>query len=310
MKLLKNLTSVALIALVAMGCQEEDQVFGAIKTPTNLEVSATITGADAENPYGDGSGEVTFTASATDALSYKFVLGTFEKVAPSGSYTHIFSTLGVNTYDVVVLAYGAGGTTTSSVITIDVRADYTPPADFLQKLLGDTGTRTWRIKAEGPGHFGLGPVNDWPFAYYSAAPGDKAATGMYDDRYIFSEDGTFTHITNSVNDDNGTDTSGTVFGRDPYIMNDLGPTSEVPNGADIENYPLDDYSELWSVIAPGGTKTFVFSGLAFIGYYTGGNHQYVIMEDPDNPMPSNEFRIKTTDANSEFDWGFIIIADE
>ena len=92
MKLFKNLASMVLIAGIAMSCQEEDQQFGTIMAPKALEVTATIVGADADNPYGDGSGEVVFSAQAYGALSYKFVVGNFEKVAPSGTYSHIFST--------------------------------------------------------------------------------------------------------------------------------------------------------------------------------------------------------------------------
>ena len=58
----------------------------------------------------------------------------------------------------------------------------------------------------------------------------------------------------------------------------------------------------WTLTAPGGTETISLSGTAFLGYYTGGNHQYQIF-DRETP---NEMILKTTDANAEFDWWFII----
>ena len=37
-----------------------------------------------------------------------------------------------------------------------------------------------------------------------------------------------------------------------------------------------DYSEQWSLSAPGGVETLSLTNLAFTGYYTGGNHEYII----------------------------------
>ena len=118
---------------------------------------------------------------------------------------------------------------------------------------------------------------------------------MYDDRLTFSSDGTFTHVTN-----------GTIFGRDPFIVNDLGPnTTGNVNGADIENYVYNDYSETWTLTAPGGVETISLSGIGFIGYYTGGNHTYEIF---DRGVP-NEMILKTTDGDATFDWWFIIVLE-
>ena len=44
--------------------------------PTNLSVSISIEGTDSNNPNGDGSGLVKFTASATNAVSYSYRFGT------------------------------------------------------------------------------------------------------------------------------------------------------------------------------------------------------------------------------------------
>ncbi|WP_289044495.1 glycoside hydrolase family 16 protein [uncultured Olleya sp.] len=300
-----NFSLLVLMLTLIFACQEEDQTFGEIVAPSNLVVTATIVGQDASNPNGDGSGLVHFNATADNALSYKYNFGTSQLNAPSGSTSFTFSDLGVNTYTVAVVAYGTAGVSTTSTIEVEVLATYSPPADLLDALVGD-GSKTWRIKSEKNGHFGLGPVGGTVAAeWYGAAPGEKSATGMYDDRFIFNEDGTFTHIVNSTNDDPATNTSGTIFGRDP-LVNELGPHSETPNGADIENYPYQDYSETWVITAPGGVETINISNLGFIGYYTGGNHRYEIFS---RDIP-NELTIRTTDGNSEFDWWFIITSEE
>ncbi len=291
------------IAFLVVGCEEETYEFGEITPPSDIAVTAVIQGADEANPYGDGSGIVSYTASGEDAISYKFIFNESETVAPSGEHTYLFSNTGVDTYTVTAVAIGTGGVTSSVAINTEVLVTYEPPADLLEKLFGN-GEKTWRVKSEAQSHFGLGEVNgnDFDNIWWRAAPGEKSETGMYDDRYIFNIDGTFTHITNSVNGDN----TGTIFGRERPLEADLGPTDEAPNGADIENYPYNDYTETMTISAPGGIETISLTGYGFIGYYSGGNHQYMIM---DRGTPG-ELVIKTTDDIAEFDWWFIITDEE
>ena len=288
---------------VFMGCQENDYSFGEIIAPSNIQITAEIVGADATNPNGDGSGEVKFTATADNAVSYKFFYKGGEAVSLSGEHTVIFSDLGLNTYTVTVVASGTAGVSSSNSIEVDVLATYAPPADLKTKLFGfDPGnptavtSRTFKIAETKPGHFGLGPVGGTiPTEWYGAGISEKATVGMYDDRFTFSSDGTFTHVTN-----------GDIFGRDPLIYNDLGGAGTgTVNGADIENFPFADYTASYSLTAPGGVETITISGTGFIGYYTGGNHQYQIFDR----SVSNEFLLKTTDGNNEFDWWFIIVAE-
>ena len=301
MKNLKNIYFLLFSTMVAFyGCQEDEYSFGDIVTPSNIQITAEIVGADAANPYGDGSGVVNFAATADNAVSYKYVFNGEETVSLSGNNSINFSSLGVNTYTVTVVASGTAGVSSSKSIEVEVLSTYAPPVDLIAKLYGydpadptAVTSRTWKVHSTKNKHFGLGPVGGQVLTeWYGAGPDEKAGTGMYDDRFTFSSDGTFTHVTN-----------GTVFGRDPYIVNDLGPNaSGNVNGADIENYAFDDYAASWTLTAPGGIETISLSGTAFLGYYTGGNHQYQIF-DRETP---NEMILKTTDANAEFDWWFII----
>jgi hypothetical protein len=68
-----------------VNCSEDDFTFGSLQAPTNLQVAVELIGKTAANPNGDGSGKVKFTATADDAISYKFVFpdGTSSN-APSG----------------------------------------------------------------------------------------------------------------------------------------------------------------------------------------------------------------------------------
>lgn len=296
MKISKNIkTFFYLIALVFVGCQENDYSFGDIITPSNIQITAEIVGSDASNPNGDGSGVVNFAATADNAVSYKYVFNGTEIVALSGKTSISFSSLGLNTYTVTVVASGTAGVSSSKSMQVDVLSTYAAPVDLKAKLFGfdaadptAVSTRSWRVQSAKPGHFGLGPVGgSVPTEWYGAGIDEKAGLGMYDDRYVFGSDGSFTHITN-----------GTIFGRTPYIINDLGPnTTGNPNGPEIENYVYNDFTGTYTLTAPGGLETISLSGNGFVGYYTGGNHKYQIF---DRGVP-NEMILKTTDGNAEFD---------
>ncbi|WP_158974075.1 family 16 glycosylhydrolase [Cellulophaga sp. L1A9] len=303
---MKNIKIILLsvFGLIFLGCQEDEPDLDVIVAPSNLQVSVELVGADADNPNGDGSGTVNLTATADNATSYQFVYNGNKEAIPSGSKTYNFSTTGLNTYTVAVIAVGTAGLSTSYLLDLEVFASYSAPEDLLQMLVAD-GSRTWRIKAESGGHFGLGPVGgNIPAEWYSATANEKSATGMYDDRYIFNSDGSFTHITNSVNDDPSVDTSGTIFGR-VNLVDELGAHNEAANGSDIENYPYDDYSNQWTLTAPDGIETLSLGGTAFIAYYTGGDHQYRIFS-----RTENEMILTTADGNNEFNWWFILTADD
>ena len=280
--------------LLMIGCEEENKYqLGAIVAPTNLQIYAEIVGQDETNPNGDGSGVVHYTATADNAIGFKFFANGQEFLVPGGEKTISFSTTGLHDYQVSVAAIGTGGTISSASVETTVLVLYAPPAELLAKLHGDS-SRTWRIKAESGGHFGLGPPDglngpEW----YAAGANEKSTVGMYDDRYVFNADGTFQH-----------QTGGTVFGRE-VLIDELGSTGGTQDGADILNLPLDDYSGLWTLSAPGGVETISLSGTGFIGYYIGGNHQYKIA----NRANPNEMTIYSTDGNNQFNWWFIITSE-
>ncbi|MDG2195128.1 MAG: glucan endo-1,3-beta-D-glucosidase [Polaribacter sp.] len=258
--------------LLSVSCQEDDYEFGNIITPSDITITAEIVGKDTSNPNGDGSGMVHFTATATNAVSYKFVYDNKETVALSGTHTYNFSNLGTNTYAVTVVVSGTAGVTSSKTIQVDVLSVYQIPADLLT-MLTDNSTRSWRIKKEAPGHFGVGPADETSPIWYGAGPDEKAGLGMYDDTYIFNVNKDFTHTTN-----------GTIFGKAVPLQDDFGASSISPNGNDeIENYELEEYIVKWQLTAPGGVETLTLSGNGFAGFYV-GSHSYTIISRSVNEM--------------------------
>ena len=78
----------SLTIFVSVSCEidsfaEDDEYsFGDITAPTNVQISASIVGVDTDNPNGDGSGEVNFSGSADNAITYKFVFDGQETLSP------------------------------------------------------------------------------------------------------------------------------------------------------------------------------------------------------------------------------------
>lgn len=295
MKKLKNIIGFFLITVLAFtSCQEDDLSFGELVAPSNIEISVTYIDDNAESPApGLGSGEIKVSAKADNATAYQFVIQGQTKLQKSGSASHTFTTLGTNTYAVTVVAFGTGGMSSSKTIEVEVLALYEPPADLLTMLTSNS-SRTWKIASTVNKHFGLGSIGGPEFEYYGAAPGDKANSGMYDDRYTFNVDGTFTH---NVGPD------GFVFGRE-NLINELGGSGGTANGADIENYTFSTYSTQWTLTAPNEVETLSLTGIGFIGYYVGGNHSYKIVS-----RSADEMIISTTDGNGQFDWWFRLIPE-
>ena len=294
MKNLKYLSILFLSLVVLTACEEDSYEFGPIISPSNLQVNIDIVGTNVENPFGDGSGIVNFTATANNAISYEFIInGETIAITTSGILQQAFYTVGVNSYDGVVIATGTAGNSTSLAFSFEVLATYEPPAELIQALTGG-GSKTWRVKSEVTNHFGLGPVGGTePCQWYGAGVEEKTGTGSYDDRWIISSDGTINHITN-----------GTIFGRTAQVHADLGDNgSGGQDGADILNYEYADYTENWVITDPGQVSINL-TGDAFFTYYTGGNHIYEIYD-----YNENELYLKTVDGATEFTWWFVLIAE-
>ena len=295
MKKIKYISGLLLLtALAFTSCQNDDIAIGELVAPSNIEISVTYLDDGVESPApGLGSGEIKLSAKADHATAYQFVIQGQTKLQKSGSATHTFTTLGTNKYAVTVVAFGTGGMSSSKTIEVEVQALYAPPADLLTMLTANS-SRTWKIASNINKHFGLGSIGGPEFEYYGAAPGDKANSGMYDDRYTFNIDGTFTHNV-------GLD--GFVFGRE-QLINELGGSGGTTNGADVEQYPFSSYTAQWALTAPAGKETLSLTGIGFIGYYIGGNHSYKIVS-----RSADEMIISTTDGNNQFDWWFRLIPE-
>jgi hypothetical protein len=182
------------IMILFTACQKDESKLGDLVTPTGLTLSYEIQGVDGDNPYGDGSGFVTFTASASNAITYTFDFGDGRDVIvdSDGVVTYRFSTNGIVTYGVTVSAVGTGGLQTTKMEPVEVFSSFEDP-EALEFLTGGS-SKSWYWAADQPAHAGLGPVSEdnGNFEYtfpnwWQIAAWDPDKACMYDAEFVFTK---------------------------------------------------------------------------------------------------------------------------
>ena len=185
-------TTILLFAMLLgfSSCKKEEFTFGALKTPSALTLSSTVLGVTIANPNGDGSGRVTFKASATDALLYKMDFGDgTTDTSYSGNFSHKYVNAVIGTYDytATVNAIGTGGSISSLGKKFSVFTNYQIPASILAALTGGS-SKVWITDHDAVGHFGVGPNTSFYPDWYAASPNSREACA-YDDEISFTSDG-------------------------------------------------------------------------------------------------------------------------
>lgn len=120
---LNKAIALLLTFFVLISCGKKGSGNGVTEQPTNLVISATVST--------DSSGKVAFSATADKAVSYVYDFGNGDiKTVASGNISYQYTTVGHNTFTVVVTASGNTGLTMKKTIqvTVDVRA--TAPTIF------------------------------------------------------------------------------------------------------------------------------------------------------------------------------------
>ena len=189
--MITNIRSITLLLLVILlsftACKKTPYSFGDLKTPSNLALTAIVAGMDANNPMGDGTGNVLITGVAGNAITYKIDFGDgTTQMIPSGSINYKYATPGVNDYTITVNAIGTGGviSTISKKITLFVA--FKIPDNIVTSLTNNS-SRTWVTDKNTPGHVGVGPADAFTPLYYASDPNSRQAC-LYDDEITFSKD--------------------------------------------------------------------------------------------------------------------------
>lgn len=226
------------LAMIA-SCQDDDSQFGSVEAPGNLQVEYSIVNADAENEFGDGSGQVMFTASADNASNFKFVFG--DNVVANvtdGNTMHSYTRTGINTYTATVIASGKGGTTTSANIDVTVLSTFDDPQTKEFLAGGEGESKTWYIAKEVSGHLGVGPTDSANPDFF-AASANGLEECFYDDNFTISqtdEDLSFIHENQGVSFANA---AFSPSGEDQCIDIDVTGTKVITLSPSTSNLPSD-----------------------------------------------------------------------
>ncbi|MCT4603629.1 MAG: family 16 glycosylhydrolase [Marinifilum sp.] len=270
------------ILVIFAACQQDDYELGTLTTPTNVSISYEIVGLDEENPYGDGTGVVNFTAIADNEISYTYNFGdgSDNKVSPDGTISHPFTKTGVHKYTVTVSAVGTGGLSSTKSIQVEVFSSFSDP-DAEQFLTGGT-SKKWYWAADQPGHTGLGPNFEDPGkafpAWYSATPFEKEC--MYDAEFVF------TMTENGVTFEQ---TAGSAFIPGTYA-DKIGVEGDVCHGEDVvpdlygvKNVSFAPANSIATVDGKYRGTSFSFTDGGFMCWYV-GKSTYEIIKISDNVL--------------------------
>lgn len=274
--------------LMLFNCQEENKSFGPINAPSNLNVTAEVIGKTGTTPFGDGSGLVAFSATAANAISYKYIYSDGTAViAPSGIYSKRFTQPGINVYSVTVIASGTGGLSTTTTFDITVKSDFKD--DEAVALLTGGSEKVWYWAASELGHLGEGlnssdnTTNFYPNEYQSD-PFNTNTPCLYDDEMTFKLVGN--QLTYTL-DNKGTSLINREFlsvvgqpNSHQYVDACYGFTG--PEATGVKNVTLSPSESLANPLKKRGT-VLNFSDNGFMGFYL-GKSAYEIMSITSNKL--------------------------
>ncbi|MDE6458863.1 MAG: hypothetical protein K2L31_09750 [Muribaculum sp.] len=202
------------------------------------------------------------------------------------------------TYQVEVRMGNRNGVSKGSkVVEINIEntlVDYTP---YMRRLTnGDS--KTWMFAADLPGHLGCGESGSDGLGWWSAVPHDKEGVGMYENRFIFADNGET--ASGKYTYDPGT--SGTIYVNTGITS--LPPYSDVNPGDGVDYQAPAQLNETTFQLVTEGTDMFlVFPKGTLLGYLP-FNQAY------DNPKfkvhsISND-NIELSIDNGEIAWHYIL----
>ena len=270
----------ALALLVVLGgCEKKEYNMGNLTAPSDVTINTTIVGTDATHPNGDGSGDVHIMLTGKNVLSYKIDYDASDGIdlvhLANGKTTRKYTKVGLNSYRITVVAYGAGATATTVTKDIQVQSNFTPAASIVTNLTG-TGSKTWKVDKSVAGHLGVGPWSATSVTpeWWSAAIDEKAGccNCFYSASFTFTKTATGYTLTTTTPEGAFTKT-GALAGGLPGIPSTGGEGcysygggsssfSFVPSGSGI----AASAPSTKTAILLGGSNTFIGYGAVLKEY--------------------------------------------
>jgi hypothetical protein len=180
--------------------------------PSNLVVNVTIQGLDAQNPNGDGSGQFSATATATNAVKYGFQVGSngSETQNTTGVFSYTLTDAGTNQFSLYVYAYSSTNDRISKITNLTVFVEGNGGS-------GNNDVLVWSDEFDGTGP--LDP-DKWDYEIGNGCP-DLCGWGNEEEQYYTSEsdnvkrDNGILKI-NAIKESNGTFTSARIKTQDKF----------------------------------------------------------------------------------------------
>lgn len=247
--------SAAVVLAAALGACSSDKIedLDPNKRPLAEDIDATVTVDQTTN-------EVTLKLNNPGCVPvWKVYTTPAGKISTRPEYHDIVTVAG--TYKVEVQMYNHHGVCDGSKVyefTIDnTLVDFAP---YMRRLT-DGASKTWRIASDKKGHLGCGEPGTDGLGWWSADPENKAGWGIYENRFIFtdngkSDGGAYTY-------DPGT--SGTIYVN--TAITNLPPYSSY-NTNDNQDYkaPAEKQETTFSFVVEGSDLFLQFPAGTLLGY--------------------------------------------
>ncbi|MGB0375658.1 MAG: glycoside hydrolase family 16 protein [Flavobacteriaceae bacterium] len=124
----------------------------------NIAIEINLQGESSDSPNGDGSGEVTFNVTASNAVSYAFRVAGEDRVEnETGVFEHQFTFDGLHTYDIYYWAYSATGEYLEGTQAVEV---YKTPRTFQELIFEDDFNYDGVVNSEKWHHQVIPPNNN------------------------------------------------------------------------------------------------------------------------------------------------------
>ena len=191
-------------------------------------------------------------------------------------------------YSVEIKMYNRNGVCDGSIVKeLSFTKTFLTFDEEIEKLT-DGDSKTWQIAHNKDGHLGCGESADNPTGWWNGTADAKAGTGLYDDKFTFSADGTYTYNP----------------GEDGLTFINYGTSAfgkkEVDEDYDV---PTNEQTGTWKFEYRGSTLYLVLSSHSLLGYLA-----------HDSQYEKPEFIVKKVSANEitlvwscpDISWQYII----
>ncbi len=258
-----------LVFFLAISCQEDEPSIGNIVAPSNIAINVDV----AE----DRSGNVTVTPTGDNVLNFQIFSEAGDPVSLSNGESTVirFTESGQYSTTITAVAFGTGGLSSSSAVTIDLDVQLRISPELLAIIAGGDGvaasSKSWIWNQSVGGHFGVGPLtNDFP-EFFSAGP-SQLDPCIYDDVLTFSHDGNDNYtFTLDPGPDNLTFINWTEVNR--FFAN-ASPQQFVDECRDITSQA--DFTSSFVILENGDGTMSLDLGGSFLSYWVVVTGQYRI----------------------------------